>query len=54
MTYHVLHEHELRYESNFLTIIVSISERGDSERENVRSLLEKLDEQIKEFFTQGI
>jgi len=56
MTYNVEREYELRYESRSLTIVISVSRRGDSEEEsrNVHILLEKFDKQIKDFFTQGI
>ena len=52
MTYSTEHSHDLRYESRSLTIVISISERGDSEeeRKNVQCLIEKLDKLIKEFF----
>jgi len=52
MTYSTERSHDLRYESRSLTIVISISERGDSEeeRKNVQNLIEKLDKLIKEFF----
>ena len=52
MTYSTEHNHELRYESGSLTIVISILERGDSEeeRKSVQNLIEKLDKLVKEFF----